>query len=100
MKLSKDELLSKVKAEHESPSEEGYISLLEDISDSMDDGSEELTATIEALTAQVEELKQKYIDRFFTTEETEETEGTEGTDGDTEDPEEVEIDDLFDEVED
>ena len=95
MKLSKDELLSKVKAEHETPTEEGYISLLEDISDSMEDVTEELTATIEALTAQVEELKQKYIDRFFTTEETEETEGTED---DTEEPEDVEIDDLFDEV--
>ena len=95
MKLSKDELLSKVKAEHEAPTEEGYISLLEDISDSIIEACE-LTKTIEALTAQVEELKQKYIERFFTTEETEETEATEGT---TEEPEEVEIEDLFEEVE-
>lgn len=97
MKLSKEEILEKLKSEHEAPTEEGYISLLEDISDSMEDCTTELTETIEKLTAQVEELKQKYIDRFFTTEETEATEETEEGE-ETESPEEVEIDDLFEEV--
>lgn len=94
MKLSKEEILEKLKSEHEAPTEEGYISLLEDISDSMEDVNAELTETIEKLTAQVEELKQKYIDRFFTTEDEE----TEETEEGEESPEEVEIDDLFEEV--
>ena len=96
MKLSKEELLSKVKAEHETPTEDGYVSLLEDISDSMVDVNEELTATIEALTAQVEELKQKYIDRFFSTEDDVTEDVSE--DEETEDIEETQIDDLFEEV--
>ncbi len=97
MKLSKEDLLTKVKAIHDEPSEELYVSLLEDISDSMVDVNEELTATIEALTAQVEELKQKYIDRFFTTEEKPEDIPEEKEE--VSDEEETDYEDVFEEVE-
>ena len=99
MKLTKDELLQAVKAEHEAPSEDGYVKLLEDISDSMEDVTAELESTISDLQTQVEELKQKYIDRFFNGEEKEdEVEDTGDKVEEAEDGEETTIDDLFEEV--
>lgn len=95
MKLSKDELLAKVKNVFGASTDENYISLLEDIADSMEDTTQELTETIEKLTQELAETKQKYIDRFFSTDETVE-ENAEGEE-DTEDVETVTIDDLFEE---
>lgn len=94
MKLSKDELLTKVKDVFDGSTDEKYISLLEDISDSLEDHTEELTQQVETLTSQVEELKQKYIDRFFTATE----EPAEVVEEQAEEPaeeEETEIEDLF-----
>lgn len=96
MKKTKDEILESVKAYHDAPTEETYISLLEDITDSFEDVSEELTATIENLTQQLAELNQKYIDRFFSAGEEDPTEDKEDNE---EENEKVEIDDLFEEVE-
>lgn len=95
MKLSKTELLAKVKDAFGDSQDEKYISLLEDITDSMEDVTAELTDTIEKLTKELADTKQKYIDRFFTEEEPEEKE-EEGTDEST-DVEDVTIDDLFEE---
>lgn len=95
MKLSKDELLAKVKDAFGDSTDESYISLLEDIADSMEDTTQQLTETIEKLTQELAETKQKYIDRFFSTDETVE-ENTE-IEEDTEDVETVTIDDLFEE---
>lgn len=100
MKLTKDELLQAVKAEHETPSEDGYVKLLEDISDSMEDVTAELEATISDLQSQVEELKQKYIDRFFNGEKEDEVEDKGDKVEEAEDGEETTIDDLFEEVND
>ncbi len=96
MKLSKDELLAKVKNVFGDSTDETYISLLEDIADSMEDTTQELTETIEKLTQELAETKQKYIDRFFTTEETKEPE-EENKEDETEDIEDVTISDLFEE---
>lgn len=95
MKLSKDELLAKVKNVFGDSTDENYISLLEDITDSMEDTTQELTETIEKLTQELAETKQKYIDRFFSTDETVEENTEVGED--TEDVETVTIDDLFEE---
>ena len=95
MKLSKDELLAKVKSVFGDSTDENYISLLEDITDSMEDTTQELTETIEKLTQELAETKQKYIDRFFSTDET--VEENAEVEEDTEDVETVTIDDLFEE---
>lgn len=96
MKLSKDELLGKVKDAFGDSTDEKYISLLEDISDSMEDVNAELTQTVETLTQELADLKQKYIERFFTADETQPEEQTEEpTEEDNESVEDVTIDELF-----
>lgn len=79
MKLSKEELLKKVN--EVVTDEEVAIALMEDISDSMEiqDNSEleTLQAEMEETVAKLEELKQKYKERFLTTEIPEENEDEE-----------------------
>lgn len=99
MKLSKDELLEKVKSAFGESTDEIYISLLEDITDSMEDNTQELTAQIETLNAQIEELKQKYIDRFFNAGTTSEDETISDETDETIETDDVTIDDLFEDVE-
>ena len=65
-KLSKDELKEKINACE--ISEELKVSLLEDIEDSWEDSSKdtEKDEQIQKLTGELEDLKQKYKERFLT----------------------------------
>lgn len=64
MRLNKDDLINKI-SEYDL-SDDIKISLLEDVSDSIDDSTlvEDLQKTIEDITKERDEIKQKYIDRF------------------------------------
>ena len=64
MRLNKEELIKKI-SEFEL-SDDMKIELLEDVSDSIDDKSvvSELQKTIDDITKERDEIKQKYIDRF------------------------------------
>lgn len=68
-KLSKEDLLKKVKEALGEDATDEQISLLEDISDSMDtSNSDELETTKQALSkaqTDLKEFKQKYRDRFL-----------------------------------
>lgn len=95
MKLEKSELLDKVRRVFGDNTDDAYIELLEDITDSIEDTSETATK-VEELTQQLEDLKAKYVARFFTPLEDEE-QGDEGEE--VEDAEATEIADLFEEDE-
>lgn len=77
-KKSKDELLNSIDILE--LDDDTKIALLEDISDSFVDNSEE----IEGLKTEIEGLKKKYIDRFMGRNETEQTEEVEETKEETE----------------
>lgn len=64
MRMKKEELINKI-SEYEL-SDDIKISLLEDVSDSIDDETvvEELKKTIDDISKERDEIKQKYIDRF------------------------------------
>ena len=64
MRMKKDELINKI-SEYEL-SDDIKISLLEDVSDSIDDESivSDLQKTIEEITKERDDIKQKYINRF------------------------------------
>lgn len=64
MRMKKDELINKI-SEYEL-SDDIKISLLEDVSDSIDDSDivSDLQKTIEEITKERDDIKQKYIDRF------------------------------------
>lgn len=64
MRLKKEELINKI-SEYEL-SDDIKISLLEDVSDSIDDSDviSELQKTIDDITKERDDIKQKYIDRF------------------------------------
>lgn len=64
----------------------------------MEDNTQELTAQIETLNAQIEELKQKYIERFFNAGNTSEETISDEPD-ETIETEDVTIDDLFEDDE-
>ena len=63
MKLSKDELISKINGLE--IDDEVKISLLEDVTDSMEVAPEVDNTEIEKLKAENEELKTKYKERFL-----------------------------------
>lgn len=63
MKLSKEELIEKINSL--GIDDEIKISLMEDISDSVDNGAEPDNTELEELKAKYEELKEKYKARFL-----------------------------------
>lgn len=92
MKLSKEELLSKV--DGLGISDEDKIGLMEDITDSLIDNTEELTRQIQELTDKVAEITAKYKERFLTKEEVQGMEEPEEEVQEVEEPKEEEVIDV------
>lgn len=90
MKLSKDELISKINGLE--IDDEVKISLLEDVTDSMEVTTEVDNSELEELKTKYEELKTKYKERFLKGDETKEEEKEEKKDD--EELEEKEIIDV------
>lgn len=90
MKLSKDELISKINGLE--IDDEVKISLLEDVTDSMEVAEEVDNTELEEVKAKYEELKTKYKERFLKGDETKEEEKEEKKDD--EELEEKEIIDV------
>ena len=72
MKLSKDELISKINGLE--IDDEVKISLLEDVTDSMEVAEEVDNTELEEVKAKYEELKTKYKERFLKGDETKDEE--------------------------
>lgn len=93
--LKKEELIEKVKTVVPDITSDEAVSFLEDLTDTLDAGStdeyEKIVEDLEALKTKYENLdkewREKYVERFFTTEEREE----EKTDEREEEREETEI---------
>ena len=103
MKLSKEELLEKVKTYVGDRSDDETLEIIEDISDSFESSEsaekiEEIKTEYESKLANLDnEWREKYKARFFS--EKDDT-GNEGDESDTSDEEKTEYSDLFDEKED
>lgn len=100
-KRTLDELKASIQALAGDSIEDGYISLLEDIEDTLrdipaEDGKaalEEANAKINALTSDLDTWKRKYRDRFFGKKDDEEIEERRGRSD--EEPEGMDYDSLF-----
>ncbi len=94
MKLTKQELINKIN--NTVTDVDLAISLIEDVSDSMEETSvdvtevEALKSKVDELTYQLDDMKERYKARFLTSEETEENETP------TEENEETEEDEVVD----
>lgn len=103
MKLSKEELLEKVKTYVGDRADDETLEIIEDISDSFESSEsaekiEEIKTEYESKLANLEnEWREKYKARFFS--EKDDTENEED-ESDTSDEEKTEYSDLFDEKED
>ena len=103
MKLSKEELLEKVKTYVGDRADDETLEIIEDISDSFESSEsaekiEEIKTEYESKLANLDnEWREKYKARFFS--EKDDT-GNEGDESDTSDEEKTEYSDLFDEKED
>lgn len=96
MKLSKDELISKINSLE--IDDEVKISLLEDVTDSMEVAPEVDNTELEELKAKYEELKTKYKERFLKGDEVAtETEVVEKEEVEEDEEEPRKYEDLFDE---
>ena len=96
MKLSKDELISKINSLE--IDDETKISLLEDVTDSMEVAEEVDNTELEELKAKYEELKTKYKERFLKGDEVAtETEVVEKEEVEEDEEEPRKYEDLFDE---
>lgn len=96
MKLSKDELISKINGLE--IDDEIKISLLEDITDSMEVAPEADNSELEEVKAKYEELKAKYKERFLKGDEVStETEVVEKEEVEEDEEEPRKYEDLFDE---
>lgn len=96
MKLSKDELISKINGLE--IDDEVKISLLEDVTDSMEVAEEVDNTELEELKAKYEELKTKYKERFLKGDEVAtETEVVEKEEVEEDEEEPRKYEDLFDE---
>ena len=96
MKLSKDELISKINGLE--IDDEIKISLLEDITDSMEVEPEVDNSELEEVKAKYEELKTKYKERFLKGDEVSaETEVVEKEEVEEDEEEPRKYEDLFDE---
>lgn len=78
MKMSKDELISKINGLE--IDDEVKISLLEDVTDSMEVAPEVDNSEVEEIKAKYEELKTKYKERFLKGDETKDEEKEEKED--------------------
>lgn len=103
---TKEEILNAIKeVAGDQIESDAYISIIEDITDSMDESLGEKLAAAEKKAADIEaEWRKKYTDRFFAGTNTE-SEGeviAENGDNDTgiEEADDIEIDDLFEEQKD
>ena len=103
MKLSKEELLEKVKTYVGDRADDETLEIIEDISDSFETSEsaekiEEIKTEYESKLANLDnEWREKYKARFFS--EKDDT-GNEGDEPDTSDEEKTEYSDLFEEKED
>lgn len=96
MKLSKDELISKINGLE--IDDEVKISLLEDVTDSMEVTPEVDNSELEEVKAKYEELKTKYKERFLKGDEVAtETEDVEKEEVEEDEEEPRKYEDLFDE---
>jgi hypothetical protein len=96
MKLSKDELISKINGLE--IDDEVKISLLEDVTDSMEVAPEVDNTELEEVKAKYEELKTKYKERFLKGDEVAtETEVVEKEEVEEDEEEPRKYEDLFDE---
>lgn len=96
MKLSKDELISKINGLE--IDDETKISLLEDVTDSMEVAEEVDNTELEEVKAKYEELKTKYKERFLKGDEVAtETEVVEKEEVEEDEEEPRKYEDLFDE---
>lgn len=96
MKLSKDELISKINGLE--IDDEIKISLLEDVTDSMEVAEEVDNTELEEVKAKYEELKTKYKERFLKGDEVAtETEVVEKEEVEEDEEEPRKYEDLFDE---
>lgn len=96
MKLSKDELISKINGLE--IDDEIKIGLLEDIADSMEVAPEADNSELEEVKAKYEELKAKYKERFLKGDEVStETEVVEKEEVEEDEEEPRKYEDLFDE---
>lgn len=96
MKLSKDELISKINGLE--IDDEVKISLLEDVTDSMEVAEEVDNTELEEVKAKYEELKTKYKERFLKGDEVAtETEVVEKEEVEEDEEEPRKYEDLFDE---
>ena len=96
MKLSKDELISKINGLE--IDDETKISLLEDVTDSMEVAPEVDNTELEEVKAKYEELKTKYKERFLKVDEVAtETEVVEKEEVEEDEEEPRKYEDLFDE---
>ena len=96
MKLSKDELISKINGLE--IDDEVKISLLEDVTDSMEVAPEVDNTEVEEIKAKYEELKTKYKERFLKGDEVAtETEVVEKEEVEEDEEEPRKYEDLFDE---
>ena len=96
MKLSKDELISKINGLE--IDDETKISLLEDVTDSMEVAPEVDNSELEEVKAKYEELKTKYKERFLKGDEVAtETEVVEKEEVEEDEEEPRKYEDLFDE---
>jgi hypothetical protein len=96
MKMSKDELISKINGLE--IDDETKISLLEDITDSMEVAEEVDNSELEEVKAKYEELKTKYKERFLKSDEVAtETEVVEKEEVEDDEEEPRKYEDLFDE---
>lgn len=96
MKLSKDELISKINGLE--IDDEVKISLLEDVTDSMEATPEVDNTELEEVKAKYEELKTKYKERFLKGDEVAtETEVVEKEEVEEDEEEPRKYEDLFDE---
>ena len=96
MKLSKDELISKINGLE--IDDETKISLLEDVTDSMEVAPEVDNSELEEVKAKYEELKAKYKERFLKGDEVAtETEVVEKEEVEEDEEEPRKYEDLFDE---
>ena len=96
MKLSKDELISKINGLE--INDETKISLLEDVTDSMEVDSEVDNTELEEIKTKYEELKTKYKERFLKGDEVAtETEVVKKEEVEEDEEEPRKYEDLFDE---
>lgn len=64
MKLGKEELIAKVKGYIGERTDDESISLIEDITDSFEESTDDNSEEIEKLKSENEDLRRKYIERF------------------------------------